>query len=87
MTIEELVEQYIKNTRHVFQQIKEGKDPQDKKAEKVLNYTKRYLEDAMYYSDKKRFETALASVAYCEGLLDALRLLGMVKFEWSMKRR
>jgi hypothetical protein len=40
------------------------------------------LEDAKYYKDQKRFETSLTSVAYCEGLLEALRLLGAVKFEW-----
>jgi len=87
MTLEALVERYIKNTRLVFQQIKESKDPKDKKTKKVLDYAKRYLEDAIYYRNQKRFETALTSVAYCEGLLDVLRLLGMVKFEWSMKRK
>jgi len=35
------------------------------------------LEDAKYYEDKSKLETSLASVAYCEGLLDALRLLGL----------
>ena len=41
-----------------------------------------YLEDAKYYKAQGKFETSLTSVAYCEGLLDALRLLGAVKFEW-----
>lgn len=40
------------------------------------------LEDAKYYREKKKLETRLASVAYCEGLLDALRLLGFVEFSW-----
>jgi FAD synthetase len=87
MTIENLVERYLQSTRQVFQQIKETKTPKDERVKKVLDYTKRYLEDAIYYRDQKRFETALATVAYCEGLLDALRLIGMVKFEWSTKRR
>jgi FAD synthetase len=82
MTIERLVEKYIKNTRQTIQQIEERKNLKGE-AEKVFDYAKRYLEDAAYYRDQKRFETALASVAYCEGLLDALRLLGMAEFQWS----
>ena len=79
--IEELVERYIGNTQQVFKQV-DRRSPHDGEAERVLDHAKRYLEDAVYYSGRKRFETALASVAYCEGLLDALRLLGMVEFQW-----
>lgn len=88
MTIEELVVRYIANTRQVFQQIeKRSKDRREAEANRILDHTKRYLDDAEYYHDQKRFETALASVAYCEGLLDALRLLGLVKFEWPTERK
>jgi FAD synthetase len=79
--IEELVEKYIGNARQAFKQVNR-RSPHNEEAEKVLDYAKRYLEDAVYYSSQKRFETALASVAYCEGLLDALRLLRMVEFQW-----
>lgn len=51
----------------------------------VVEFAKAYFEDAKYYRDRKRFEVSLASVAYCEGLLDALKLLGAVKFEWPIK--
>ncbi len=81
MTIEALVEKYIGTTQQVFQQIRERR-LQKVKTEQVLDYAKRYLEDAIYYRNQKKFETALASVAYCEGLLDALKLLGMVEFQW-----
>lgn len=83
MTIKELVEKYIKNTQQAFQQIQEDKGLHRRRGEKVLDHAKRYLEDAIYYRDQKRFETALASVAYCEGLLDALKLLEMVEFQWQ----
>ena len=49
---------------------------------KVMEWARAYLEDAKYYKSQKRLETSLTSIAYCEGLLDALRLLGAVKFEW-----
>ena len=88
MKIEDLVERYIRNTQRVFQQIKEGNAHfHKKKGGKILDYAKRYLEDAIYYKDQKRFETALASVAYCEGLLDALKLLEMVEFQWPTRNK
>ncbi len=83
MTTENLVEKYIKNTQEAFRQMQEIDNMQREEAEKVLDYARRYLDDAIYYRDQKRFETALASIAYCEGLLDALKLLGMVKFQWA----
>ena len=48
----------------------------------VLSYATDYLEDAKYYKAQGNLETSLTSVAYCEGLLDALRLIGAVNFEW-----
>jgi len=48
----------------------------------VFDWAKRYLQDAKYYQEKGKLETSLTSVAYCEGLLDALRLLGAVDFSW-----
>jgi FAD synthetase len=48
----------------------------------ALSYANDYLEDAKYYKAQGNLETSLTSVAYCEGLLDALRLLGAVNFEW-----
>jgi FAD synthetase len=48
----------------------------------VLRWGSNYLEDAKYYKAQGNLETSLTSVAYCEGLLDALRLIGAVNFEW-----
>jgi FAD synthetase len=53
----------------------------------VLDSAKAYLDDAKYYEEKQKFEVSLTSVAYCEGLLDALRLLGAVNFEWPQKKQ
>ena len=85
MSIEKLVSKYITSAEHVFGSIKITETPvklDNSDAGKVVEFAKAYLEDAKYYTEKKRFEVGLASVAYCEGLLDALRLLGMAKFEW-----
>ena len=89
MSIERLVSKYIASAEHVFSEIKiieTCTSLDSNRLTKILESAKAYLADAKYYRDKKRFETSLASVAYCEGLLDALKLLGVVKFEWPVKR-
>lgn len=52
------------------------------KVKKIVESAKAYLDDAKYYKNEGRFETSLTSVAYCEGLLDAARMLGALEFEW-----
>jgi FAD synthetase len=85
VTVEELVTKYIRGAERVIQEI--GEIPADvhlnrEKTKKVFDWAKRYLEDAKYYQREGKLETSLTSVAYCEGLLDALRLLGAVEFSW-----
>jgi FAD synthetase len=83
--IEELITKYIKGADRVIQEIEqlpENVQLNNKEAETVFDWAKRYLEDAKYYQQKGKLETSLTSVAYCEGLLDALRLLGAVEFSW-----
>ncbi len=83
MTTEDLVKKYVDGAQRAFIQIESSTHQSE--ADRVLDHAKRYLEDAKYYSSQKRFETALASIAYCEGLLDALKLLGMVEFQWPTR--
>jgi FAD synthetase len=83
MKAESLVKRYLRNAEDAFRQIDENADRPSADATRVLNHAKRYFEDATYYHHQKILETALTSVAYCEGLLDALRILGMVEFEWT----
>ena len=84
MTAEKLVVKYIQKTEAVFKKMKMAEksvlDPS--KVDEIVDEAKRYLEDAKYYLKKGKPETSLAYVAYSEGLLDALRMLGLVKFEW-----
>lgn len=85
MTLEEVVSKYISNTERVFGEVRRVSSSvhlNEGKVESVMETAKRYLEDAKYYQRKSKLETSLASVAYCEGLLDALRLLGAVEFSW-----
>ncbi|HYA78099.1 MAG TPA: DUF357 domain-containing protein [Verrucomicrobiae bacterium] len=85
MSLETLTSKYISSAEKVLKELKQKKAPVSVTEENVANilvWASDYLEDAKYYKTQGKFETSLTSVAYCEGLLDALRLLGAVKFEW-----
>jgi FAD synthetase len=89
MSLEKLVSKYIASAEHALGELMISETCINLSAEsvkKVVEFAKAYLEDAKYYRDKNKFEVSLASVAYCEGLLDALKLLGTVKFEWTAKK-
>ena len=85
MTVEEMAAKYIRKTEKALEEVEVIRksayvNPEDING--IIDEAKRYLEDAKYYLGKGQFGTSLASVAYCEGLLDALRMLGLVKFDW-----
>ena len=47
--------------------------------DRVTDAIRRYLQDARHYLDQGRATTSLASVAYAEGLLDALIFLELAE--------
>ena len=90
MNLETLVSRYIVSAEHVLDELKASEacaNAESHSVREVLESAKAYLEDAKYYRDKGKLEVSLTSVAYCEGLLDALRTLGIVKFEWPAKKK
>ena len=85
MSLEALTSKYISSAEKVLKELQHTKILISVTEESVANISRwaaDCLEDAKYYKAQGKFETSLTSVAYCEGLLDALRLLGAVKFEW-----
>ena len=89
MTLEGLVSRYIEATESVFTELTISNivsSTDKEKIEGVIEHAKRYLEDAKYYQKQDKLETGLASVSYCEGLLDALRLLEVVNFSWPARK-
>jgi len=50
--------------------------------ERVTAQASNYTEDTKHFLTAGDAETALASISYSEGLLDALRLLGLARFTW-----
>ena len=89
MSLNELASKYIGSAEHVFDRIEVAEPPVTlnlTRVRNVLDFAKAYLNDARYYREKKKFEVSLTSIAYCEGLLDGLRLLGAVRFEWPTRK-
>jgi len=85
MSLEALTSKYISSAEKVLKELQQTKTPisvTEESVANILRWAADYLKDAKYYKAQGKFETSLTSVAYCEGLLDALRLLGAVKFEW-----
>ena len=85
MSLEELTNKYIGSAERVLKELQKTQMPiamKEAAVSDVLSWAANYLEDAKYYRLEGKLETSLTSVAYCEGLLDALRLLDAVKFEW-----
>lgn len=89
MSLERLATKYISMAEKVLSKIMLNPTPinlNEEKIAEVLRWATDYLKDAKYYKTQGKLETSLTSVAYCEGILDALRLMGAVEFEWPTKQ-
>jgi len=82
--VEEKLAKYLESLREVLDEVelKEG----SKEAQEVLDLARRYYLDALHYLSRDPL-TALICVVYSEGLLDALRFLGLASFKWPFERR
>ena len=90
MSLETLTTKYIASAEKVLKELERSQEPitvTDESVTSILSYISDYLEDAKYYKAQGNLETSLTSVAYCEGLLDALRLIGAVNFEWPSNQK
>ena len=85
MSLERLISKYVKSAELVLATFEYANNLDKEKVVDVVDHAKTYLSDAKYYMQSGKLDTSLTSVAYCEGLLDALKLLGAVKFEWPTK--
>ena len=58
--------------------------PQEVKEKYVqlLDASRRYAKDALYYADKGDCDTALSAASYAEGLLDSLKYLKILEPKW-----
>lgn len=73
----ERVEVYIRNVANALE-----RGSFDESVREVVSLAEAYLRDAQHYLRSGDVFTALAAISYAEGLLDALRILGLARFEW-----
>ena len=79
-----LIEKYSKSCRNVIKTLKHQTLPATITKQQVntlIQHATNYLDDGEYYKTEKK-PTALVSVSYAEGILDALKILNLVQFEW-----
>ncbi len=82
--MDKLIRKYSEGCRRVIEELEKAGYSRRKGIDGVkalIEHAARYVDDAEYYAQERK-ATALASVSYAEGILDALRLLGLVEFEW-----
>ncbi|MDP6458854.1 MAG: diphthine synthase [Candidatus Bathyarchaeota archaeon] len=82
--LDRLIKKYSESCRRVIQEFNTKDLPRSVTLEGVKALTlhaANYLNDGEYYQAERK-ATALASVSYAEGILDTLRLLGLVEFKW-----
>jgi len=83
-TTDTLIEKYTTGCRKAIDELETRDPPKTLTPDEVkalIQHAERYLNDADHYAEERK-PTALASVSYAEGILDALKLLGLVEFEW-----
>ena len=78
--IELRLEAYIRNVIDVLSKIDRVNLPREVK--EILEIVDAYVRDSIHYLKQKDYFTSLATIAYAEGLLDALRLLKLIDFTW-----
>lgn len=61
----------------------EEDDVKVREAREVLELVRTYVSDSKYYFSREDYITSLSCIAYAEGLLDTLRLLNLVSFDWE----
>ena len=80
--LRERIEAYIANVEYILENLSEKNI--DKKYPDLIEAVRLYMEDAKYYlHEKKDLFTALACIAYAEGLIDGLRYLGLEDISWK----
>jgi FAD synthetase len=90
MSLETLTSKYIASAELVLKSMQKNPVPisvTEDGVSNLISYVYDYLEDAKYYKASGKLETSLTSIAYCEGIIDALRLLGAVTFEWPTNKK
>lgn len=88
--LSERLERYLSSMRSVLSEVKLTGEAHrvglGERASMVVDLARRYYQDAEHYKGAGDLVTSLVCVVYGEGLLDALRALGLVEYRWPSER-
>lgn len=76
------VRSYISSLESALKEAK-TKIKHSKEAGEIIKLSELYMEDAKYYLNLGDIITSTSCIAYAEGLIDALRILGLTEFSWK----
>jgi FAD synthetase len=78
----ERIKKYIENVNIVLSRL-EKERYEDERVKKLIELCESYCSDAKFYFEKGEYITSSTCIAYAEGLLDCLKFLNLIKFEWE----
>jgi len=82
--LEEMYRRYRENLSQALSGLKlQAAGEEASRVREIVELAESYRRDAEHFQNTGRPVTALISLAYGEGLLDALRLLRLVHFTWK----
>ena len=77
----DMLENYIPKAKRTLNKIKEMTN-EDNRYSDLFKNIEAYIDDSERFRNEERFELAILSIGYAEGLIDSLIFLGEVELEW-----
>ncbi|MBS7610657.1 diphthine synthase [Candidatus Bathyarchaeota archaeon] len=80
------LDKYILGVKNVFREMKTLGETREMSIEKLnlaLEWARNYYDDSIAFKHKGDLVSSLIAIAYCEGILEGLRLLKLVDFKWE----
>lgn len=77
----DMLERYIPKVQNALNKINNILE-NNKKYDDLIKNIDAYIEDAKRFKNEERFELAILSIGYAEGLIDSLIFLGEIELKW-----
>ncbi len=77
-----MVKRYVLNTRKALSKARERSKVEKKNFDDLFENIECYISDAERFLNMGKFELAILSIGYAEGLLDSLRFIKELEIEW-----
>jgi len=77
-----MVKRYVMNTRKALYKARERSEAEKKNFDDLFENIECYISDAERFLNMGKFELAILSIGYAEGLLDSLRFIKKLEIEW-----